>query len=384
MLQKLVFVANEIGNFRHHRAHLVQVAREMGFYPILLAAPIGETEGVECEFRAIMIERFRWAPILDSRLFLTILWLLVKERPKVIHLINIKPYLYGGLAARLARVLGWKGGVVITVAGLGRIYDRSGRQKLPVVLRRKFVELLVRHATKGARVTFETAHDRDFWLTRGLVMADQSVITRGAGINLSQFKHQRSVQEGTRLKVLFASRLLRSKGLDVFLNAASLIEDCNIEMLVAGPVDNDPDAVPLGELCAHRNVTYLGPVQDMSGLLSEVDLVVLPSRYNEGVPRILIEAAASGCVPIATRFSGSEAVIKDGETGFFLHSRTIEDQAVELSVLIRDVRKGGNAHRAIGDMAATHIRVNGFAAQDVAQVFRSLYGLDSSALTVRS
>lgn len=345
----------------------------MGMKPILLATPVGSNRGIDYDYWPIPIERFRFHPLLDPWLFVTVLRLLLKEKPQAAHLISLKPYLYGGLAARLARLFGWKGGVVVTVPGLGRLYDEVNTS-LRARLRRAAVEFFLRIATHDARVTFETEHDRDFWIARRLIAPEQAMVTRGAGIDLARFSNSRPRRETAKLRVLFASRLLRSKGLGVFLRAARLIDDLCIEMLVAGFSEDDPDTVPLDELRANRNIRFLGAVDDMPALLTRTDVVVLPSRYNEGVPRILLEAAACGCVPIATRFAGSEALIRPSETGFFLEAGTPDAQARELVELIRKLARDETRRQAIGAGAAAHVRGgNGFSSEEVAAAFLGLY-----------
>ena len=370
---KLVFVANELGNFWHHKGHLVQAARDNGLQPILLAAPAGEAPGLDCEYRPLAIERFRFDPLGDARLALVILRLLLRERPKAIHLINIKPYLFGGLAARLARLGGWDGRVVVSVTGLGRLHATADRLFSLANVRRRFVEFMLRIAVKGARVTFETASDHDFWIRRRLIAREQAVVTQGTGIDLDRFPFRRTAPENGGLKALFAGRLLRTKGLDVFLEAASLIGSPDIEMRVAGFAEKDPDALSVASIRARQDVTFLGAVSDMAGLLAETDIVVLPSRYNEGVPRILIEAAASGCVPIATRFAGSEMVIEHGRTGLFLDHATPAEQARQLATFIKDLAGDRARCRTIGENAAAHVRGKGFAAKDITSVFVELY-----------
>jgi glycosyltransferase involved in cell wall biosynthesis len=372
---KIVFVCNELGNFRHHREHLVRAAMAAGMHAVLLASAVGDTDGMDYEYRPTKIERFRFHPLLDFKLFLTVMRFLLIEKPRVLHLISIKPYLFGGLAAVAARMLGWRGNVVITVPGLGRLYDNNNTANSPVSsrLRRTIVEFFLRVVVRHARVTFETKHDSDFWITRGLVAPDQAIVTRGTGIDLARFSRKPSAGSEKSLRVLFASRLLRAKGLDVFLKAATLISDPEIEMQVAGFVENDPDAVPLGELQRNAHVKYLGGVRDMFALLGETDIVVLPSRYIEGVPRILIEAAACACLSIATRFAGSEMLIENGRTGLFLDPGDGDAQAAQLATLIGDMKRDRNQRHAIGENALAHVRSNGFSEKDVARDFLNLY-----------
>lgn len=376
-MSKVVFVANELGAFRHHREHLARAVKRAGAEPVLLAAPVGDRAGLDYAFRPVDIERFRFDAPRDWRLFVAVFSVLREEQPAVVHLINIKPYLYGGLAAAAARAMGWRGRVVVTVAGLGRLHEpQAERTGSRAWLRRLLVEAFLRIALRGAQVTFETGHDRDVWLRRGLVRPDRVTVTRGTGVDLAQFAACDRQPSRGRLRVLYAGRLLRAKGLEVFLEAAGRVDPEAVEMLVAGFSENDPDAISPGALGAHPHVTFLGQVDAMGELLRGVDVVVLASRYNEGVPRILIEAAAAGCVPVATSFAGSRELIDHGRTGFFLGS-DLAGQADELAALLQ--RLAGERERvgAIGRQAAAHVRAGGFAAEAVAETFLGLYGLVS-------
>lgn len=375
--QRMVaFVSNELGSFRHHREHLARAVQAAGGRAVLLATPAGGAPPPDYEFRPLAINRFRFDAAGDFGIFATVLRLALGERPAALHLINLKPYLYGGLAVVLARLGGWKGRVVFTVPGLGRLYDDdAGRKGSRAWLRRHVVEFFLRIAASKALVTFETERDRDIWLARGLVRPQQATVTRGTGIDLARFGAGPGRGADGRLRVLFAGRLLRAKGLDVFLEAAGQVGGDGIEMLVAGAGEDDPDAIRPETLRDHGAITFLGPVADMPLLLAGVDVVVLASRYNEGVPRILIEAAATGCVPVATEFAGSRKLIVDGETGYFLKSGLRQDQAVELAALLRRLTDEPQTRRQIGDRAARHVRDHGFSAEEIAAVFLKLYGL---------
>ena len=96
-------------------------------------------------------------------------------------------------------------------------------------------------------------------------------------------------------------------------------------------------------------VEYLGHVDDMVGLLSTVDIVVLPS-YAEGTPRILIEAAAMELPIVATDIAGCRGLVANGVSGFLVPVRSVEPLADALERLSSDVglRQGmGRAGRQI-------------------------------------
>ncbi|MGX7745900.1 glycosyltransferase [Rhodopseudomonas parapalustris] len=367
----ITFVSNDLSNFTHHRKHLVDLAIELGMRAVLFAGGNASVPPANCEYRPLDIERFRlhWT---DIQLILVLCRHFLHEKPSVIHLINLKPYLFGGLTARVARAFGWHGRVVVSVPGLGRLYDRS-QNGFASRLRRAIVEFALRVGLREATVCFETAADRDFWVERGLVEFERTVVTNGTGIDLSSFRPQQINVPRQRLRVLYAGRLLKAKGLDVFLDAAMIGNAANVDMVVAGETDADPDAVSESLLRQHPRITFLGKVDDMPRLLAETDIVVLPSRYNEGVPRVLIEAAACACVPVATRFAGSRALIKDGETGYFILEGTRDAQAAEIASLIQRLANDRVSLRAVGKNASNYVRNNGFSVSAIKDTFRPLY-----------
>lgn len=369
----VVFVANDVISFLHHRKHLLDHAVKSGWRPVLVGDTADTPSQMPCEHVPISIERFKFH-ISDIGLFFCVLRLVLSERPKILHLVSIKPYLYGGLAARLARLLGWRGRVIATVPGLGRLYDDQ-RSTIKARLRRNMVESLLRFAMKGAVVSFETGHDRDFWIDHGNVTADQTIVTKGTGVDFGRFAPPTQQRNAEQLRVLYAGRLLRSKGLDVFLDTASLNSDPSIQMIVAGQCDEkDPDAISAKELLKHPGVTFIGAIADMPSLLADIDVVVLPSRYNEGIPRILLEAAACECVPVATRFPGSLELIQEGETGYFIHSKNPKEQVLELLHLLEEIRRNQKFHSTVGVKASNYVRKNGFSAEDVTAAFYKIYG----------
>jgi glycosyltransferase involved in cell wall biosynthesis len=56
----------------------------------------------------------------------------------------------------------------------------------------------------------------------------------------------------------------------------------------------------------------------MPELLAATDVVVLPTYYREGTPKVLIEAAAAGCALITTTIPACENIIEDGGNGYYV------------------------------------------------------------------
>jgi glycosyltransferase involved in cell wall biosynthesis len=112
------------------------------------------------------------------------------------------------------------------------------------------------------------------------------------------------------------------KGIAEYCEAAARIRVThpNIRFQLLGPVEPESNkaAIPRRQVeqWAHEAIDYLGAAEDVRPFLEAADCVVLPSYYPEGVPRILIEAAAMGKPIITTNMPGCRDVIEPGGTGY--------------------------------------------------------------------
>ena len=81
-------------------------------------------------------------------------------------------------------------------------------------------------------------------------------------------------------------------------------------------------------------IDYLGTSDHVEEILREIDCVVLPSYYREGVPRSLLEAGAMGKPIITTDSVGCRETVINGETGFLCKPRNIDDLAEKMETVI--------------------------------------------------
>jgi len=320
---RVLVVCNDADYFLRHRLAVVEHLVASGVEVVVVTGghPIAEERIVGWTYVHIPIERFAFDPIKDAALWLKTFRLTLSFKPDAVHLVTMKPMVFSGLAAVAARRFGGRPKrVVATIPGLGRMMSRSERPtRHRFALARFITEHVVRFLGKRESVhfTFETIHDRDIWVTRGLIAETKTSVIDGAGVDPAQFFSAHGERKPGPFKVLFASRLLRAKGLDVFLEVArQLSARADVEFLVAGMVDrHDPDGIPPSHLENVSEIRFLGEIEDMPSLLRDCDIVCLPTKYGEGIPRILIEAAASGLPAIASDVQGCSETVIDGVTG---------------------------------------------------------------------
>ncbi|MBV1926556.1 MAG: glycosyltransferase family 4 protein [Rhodobacteraceae bacterium] len=237
-------------------------------------------------------------------------------KPDIVFPYTMKPIIYAGMAARLARVP--KRFALCT--GLGYIFAEDATSNPRKRMIRALSVQLYRWALKGAKeaIVYNKADGEDFINSR-LISGDTKLgSVPGSGVNLNRYPHS-PPPEGPPI-FLMAGRLVRFKGLLEYIEAARLLHsrwpEARFQLL--GPLDANPDSVGpeyLKALEAEGIVEYLGETKDVRPYLAACSVFVLPS-YREGISRTVLEAMSTGRAIVTSDGPGCAEPVKEGETGF--------------------------------------------------------------------
>jgi glycosyltransferase involved in cell wall biosynthesis len=351
---RVLFVVNDAPFFLSHRLPVAIAARDAG-YEVHVATPAclatREIAAHGLRHHPISLTRSGTNPLVELASLWRIGVLFRALRPNLVHLVTPKPVLYGGIAARLVGV----DAVVAAISGLGHLFSSDS---VGVRAGRPLVTMLYRLALRRdcVRVLFQNPSDRELLLQSGAVAADRAVIIRGAGVDLSGFDTT-TEPEGIPT-VTFAARLLRPKGVYEFVEAARRLraEGIAARFQLAGDADpSNPTSVRPDEIERWRAEGYvevLGHRLNIAGVFSASHLIVLPSYYGEGLPKVLAEAAAAGRAVVTTDVPGCRDAIEPGVSGLLVPPR----DATALARAIRELlgaperrRRMGAAGRALAE-----------------------------------
>ena len=122
---KLLFIVNEPAFFISHRLPIALAAHRQG-YAVHVASKSGEDVKKITDsgliHHEIPLSRSGSNPFVELISLFKIWWLLVCLKPEIVHLVTIKPVLYGGIAARFTSVKK----IVAAVSGLGTLFLAQG------------------------------------------------------------------------------------------------------------------------------------------------------------------------------------------------------------------------------------------------------------------
>lgn len=334
---KLLMIVNEDRFFLSHRKDIAVAAQKAGWDVTIVCKDTGQRKDVEAlgiKMLDLPINPTGTNILQELKTCKFLYTLYNKNRDAVVHHVGLKNILWGGLAAKLARV----NGVVNAVSGLGVIF--SG-EKIGMMAKGILAILRFSHHRKGLKVIFQNQEDKDLFLKHGIVNESQCEFIKGSGVDLNVFRYVPE-QESETLKVVFAARMVKEKGIIELIDAAEKLRknyEGKLEFWLCGRLAVNADAISKEELesrCDGKYVQWLGFQKDMESVLERCHIIAFPSYYREGVPKSLIDACAVGRPIVTTNSIGCKDVVDDGVNGFLIPIKNSDALAEKLQILADD------------------------------------------------
>lgn len=342
--KKIVYLVNVDWFFLSHRLPLARAARDAGADVIVAAGDTGkgkrlEEEGIQ--FVSLPFSRQGTSLSGEMKTICAVGSFLRRTKPDILHTVSIKPVLYGSL---ISRIMGnWP--VANAVSGLGFVFSQDSKASLL----RRGLTLFYKAALSNPKsmTIFQNPGDLETMVSKGFLRSEQAVLIRGSGVDCDIYK---PVPFPEKPVVMLASRMLWDKGVGEFVEASKLLNPQfpGVRFVLVGASDDEnPKAIRKEQLDQWMEmypfIEWWGAKEpeEMPQVISRSNIVVLPS-YGEGLPKVLLEAAAAGRPLIATDIPGCKEIVRDGVNGLLVKPRDSLDLANKIKTLLEDMRYAKN------------------------------------------
>lgn len=383
---KVLLVANTGWYLYNFRLSLAEELRERGASVVFVSPWDPYVEKIKAEgfwWIELDLNRRSTNPFIELRTVFRLLLIYLVESPTIVHHFTIKCVLYGTLAAKLSRTQN----VVNAITGLGYIFINNS-------IKARLLRLIVQPLyfftlnARRCRVVVQNQDDLNLLVDRKLVAPEKLSLIRSSGVNLQKFNPSLLQSKGSQSKgsqskgsqsknsekgssqeniggqknseiednisaiarqrdnrsvtILLASRIVGDKGVYEYIEAARNLQAKGHKAVfkMAGALyPGNPSAVSEEEVEQWEMdgvVEWLGHVDNMTEVIAEADIVVLPSHGGEGVPKILIEAAAMAKPLVATDVPGCRDAVDSGRNGFLVPAKSVDLLSTAMEQLIED------------------------------------------------
>lgn len=354
---KILIVANTDWYLYNFRMELIRRLAVLGWNVVLVSpagpyAAIFESRGFV--WREWQVGRQTILPWREARSILQLRKIYQQEQPDIIHHHTSKAVIYGSLAASFIRTAR----VVNSIPGRGYVFSA---RDLKALMLRPIVRAMFRVAFKQKNVQtaiFENPDDQTYFIDANLLAHKQGSLIQSVGVNLAQFPCT-PLPDTSPPIVVMVSRLIWEKGIGVFVEAARKIKkSMDVRMVLIGMPDaGNPTSIPVSTIegwVQQGAVEWWKWQEDMSAVYQQCTLVVHPTTYGEGIPTVLLEAAASGRPVITTDWPGCREAVLAGQSGFLIPPKDSEALANAITSLLNAPVKCAQMGVAGRKFAADH------------------------------
>lgn len=340
---KIVVLTADANTLLYHRGDLIRDFAAHGCEVVTAAAEdyphVREfVESLGGRHRAIRMVRSRVNLFSDLATFADMWRMFREERPDALFAYTIKSVVYGCVVAAFAGVPR----IYALLPGLGFTFVK------PETFKQQIVSLISRalhcFALKRADVIFMQNAD-DHHLLSELNILPPNVpawVTAGSGVNVDEFPFVPLTLPTDKTRFVLVSRLLISKGVVVFAEAARRVKakHPNAEFHLIGPFDPNPNRVSeslVQQWTDEGLIIHHGMVRDVAAMLCDMHVFCLPTWYREGVPHATLEALSMGkpiittdsvgareCVTLTPRGEAQRVIndsVREGANGFLVAPR---------------------------------------------------------------
>ena len=352
----IALVVNQNEIFYRLRMPWIKLLRENGYDVFAVVASGAWNDRIEAggaKYVEWKLSRSGRNPLAEVGSVLGLTKIFRRIKPDIVQNFHTKPNIYAPIAAKLAGVPL----TISTVTGLGYTFvDRPGfRAKIAKRLNLRMYSFSNRLARE---IAFQNPDDMELLkASGGLSRSKGRLIPGGSGVDVTEYNPgTRNSEESQKIRQslgiasnafvsMFVGRLQLDKGLVEFVEAARQLKNKRndiVFVMVGAPDPGNKRSVPeltLAQWKSEGNVIFTGRREDVPQLMTIANVITTPTFYREGLPRTLLEAAATGLPLIGTDMPGVREAIANGVNGILIPTRDSSALASAVEELADDPDK---------------------------------------------
>ena len=212
------------------------------------------------------------------------------------------------------------------------VYNIHGEDIIPQSrLARMLLKIGEINLKKAFKVVVPSIYFRDFTSEKYPFLTSKIIVSASGGI-LESFYIKREVPKSSRkITIGYLSRIERGKGWDTFMEAIRIIRSKGYEnpVIMVGGGEEINNLKNLRDKNKNLNIEHIGalPPEKIPAILKKMDLFVFPSKLEESLGLVGIEAMAASLPVIGSRIGGLQDYVRDDYNGYYFEPGNV----VELS-----------------------------------------------------
>jgi len=331
----VLLVANSSWYIYNFRTRLIRLLQLNG-YNIYVGAPSDlkytkELKYIGCNVLRWKIDRVSTNPIKELRAIYSLSQIIKKVKPSVVLSFTPKGNIYSNVIGKAYPFV-----LINNVSGLGRTLTDQ-------FLIGRLYSIIYKSLTSSVNhYFFQNSRDYRLFYRLGILKSSSHTIIPGSGVDVNRFKPVDTlVRTGTEMRFIFVGRMIKEKGVLEFIESAKILRQQypGVSFYILGIKDlRSKSSISMNMIDIYVKdglIKYLNQSDNVFNILREMDCLILPSYYAEGIPRSILEASSTGLPIITTNMPGCSDAVRDGVTGFLCRPQDPIDLAKKIEQMIK-------------------------------------------------
>lgn len=314
---KFLLISPKNRTVYNFRGNLIKDIINKG-YEVIVTGPdqidIDKIYSLGVSFKEVEMNKNGTNIVKDIKYLKNLFQIMKKEKPDIVLGYTIKPVIYGSIAAKIAGIKN----INCMITGAGYVFTSK-------TLKAKFLGFIVKILYKiglafADNIIFQNKDDLKEFVEKKLVNEKKCYVVNGSGVDMKKFTQ---VSFPKQINFFMLSRLLKSKGIIEYLNAAKFLKRKypNVCFTLLGKYETSmQDAIEkeyIENFIKEGIIERYDETSDVRPFYEKCSVYVLPS-YREGTPRTVLEAMAMGRPIITTNTNGCRDTVEEGINGFLV------------------------------------------------------------------
>lgn len=336
-MKKILIFINDFEYFISHKYDVLKKLDKKKFRFEIYSPNKKNFSKSNFKFKSYFIRSMSKNIFFEIYTFFNMFWIILKKRNYIFQYYTIKPILYGAI---ISKILGIKKNFFI-FSGLGH-YVCNNKVFLGKVITKILKYFLL---SKKYFFLFQNKNDVHKLKKNKIINSNKIFFSLGSGLNFEKLPNLKNtyLRKKTYINVVMPSRMKYHKGVIDFIDIANYFKNLNYKfnfyLIGKTSVSNDyVDYDLLKKLNKKKNnVKWLGELKSKKKIYELSDIILILSKYGEGVPRVVLEAIYYNKYIISYDIPGCAGVIRNKLNGHLIKLNNKEKICLKLKMLYRDI-----------------------------------------------
>ena len=342
--KKILIFANSVNSIINFRYELIKDLKKNNFQITLIAPDFNfenskKFQNMNIDTINTNLNRTSTNILFEMISIYNLCKLILRLKPNFLLNFSLKPTLYG----TICKIFNKKLKVYSMIEGRGYLYLDELDHNIKIKIIRFLLNTILTFVFRfNQKVFFLNDEDKNYFYNKYFFKVSNLLVLPSIGVNLEIFKRTNfNYNISSSTQFIFVGRLLKSKGVIEFINAAQILKKKynNVTFNIVGGIDVNPNAISrkiINDAVENKIVNWIGEVTDVKFYLNSADIFVLPSYYKEGVPKSILEAMSMSMPIITTRLPGCAETVIEGYNGFFVNPLDQKDLVNKMGKFIQN------------------------------------------------